>query len=159
MDNGADSAAETPEPTSTEVARLAAERDRLEAEAGDLQPQVATAPPRPGGRPRRIATALLVVVTSIVFTVAVVGVWARRNVLNTDKWVETVGPIAEDPAVKQALGGIGAGIVVLLVVDLSWLGILVLALVIGGFELAVVRIAGPTPGRGEPQPRGAAEPP
>lgn len=28
----------------------------------------------------------------------------RRNVLNTDKWVETVGPIAEDPAVQQRLG-------------------------------------------------------
>jgi hypothetical protein len=45
-----------------------------------------------------------VVVTSIVFTVSVVGVWTRRNALNTDKWVETVGPIAEDPAVQQALG-------------------------------------------------------
>jgi hypothetical protein len=49
-------------------------------------------------------TALLVVLTSIMFTVAVVGVWARRNVLNTDKWVETVGPIVEDPAVQQTLG-------------------------------------------------------
>ena len=45
----------------------------------------------------------LVVVTSIVFTVAVAGVWARRNALNTDKWVDTVGPIGEDPAVQQAL--------------------------------------------------------
>ena len=30
--------------------------------------------------------------------------WARATAFNTDKWVETVGPIAEDPAVQQALG-------------------------------------------------------
>ena len=70
----------------------------------ELRAQVARAAPRPPGRPRRIVAAVLVVVTSIVFTVAVVGVWTRRNALNTDKWVETVGPIAEDPAVQQALG-------------------------------------------------------
>jgi hypothetical protein len=46
----------------------------------------------------------LVVVTSIVVTVSVTAVWARRNALNTDRWVRTVGPIAEEPAVQQALG-------------------------------------------------------
>ena len=65
-------------------------------------------PPRPRrGRPRRlrrVVAAVLVVVTAIVFTVAVVGVWTRRTALNTDRWVETVGPIAEEPAVQQALG-------------------------------------------------------
>jgi len=104
MGEGPDAAPGTPESNQPEVARLAAERDRLQAEVGDLRAQVAMTAPRPPGRPRRIATGLLVVVTSIVFTVAVAGVWARRNALNTDKWVETVGPIAEDPAVEQALG-------------------------------------------------------
>jgi hypothetical protein len=83
---------------------LREERDRLEAEVGDLRAQVTTAAPRRAGRPRRIAAGLLVVVTALVFTVGVGGVWARRNALNTDKWVETVGPIGEDPAVQQALG-------------------------------------------------------
>jgi hypothetical protein len=104
MGENADSAIGAPEPTPSEVARLAVERDRLRAEVEDLRAQVPPAPPRRAGRPRRIVTALLVVLTSIVFTVAVVGVWAHRNVLNTDKWVDTVGPIAEDPAVQQALG-------------------------------------------------------
>jgi hypothetical protein len=104
MGEGPDSAAGTPASTQREVARLAAERDRLQAEVGDVRAQAAVAASRPAGRPRRIATALLVVTTSIVFTVAVVGVWARRNVLNTDQWVDTVGPIVEDPAVQQALG-------------------------------------------------------
>jgi hypothetical protein len=104
MDDGADSPAGAPEPTEAEIARLAEERDRLRAEVDDLRARHTGAEPRRPGRPRRIATALLVVVTSIVFTVAVVGVWARRNALNTDRWVTTVGPVAEDPAVQEALG-------------------------------------------------------
>jgi hypothetical protein len=52
--------------------------------------------------------------------------------------------------------GIVAGIVVLLAVDLSWLGLLALALVVVGFELAVTRIAD-TPGGDGPAP-GAIEP-
>jgi hypothetical protein len=105
MGDGPDPPAGTPEPTEREVARLAEERDRLAAEVGALRAQVATvAPRRPRRRARRVLAAVLVVVTSIVFTVSVVGVWTRRNALNTDKWVETVGPIADDPAVQQALG-------------------------------------------------------
>ena len=88
-----------------DIAGLIAERDRLRAELGELRAQSPGAAPRPPGRPRRIGAVALVVVTSIVFTVAVAGVWARRNALDTDKWVETVGPIGEDPAVQQALAG------------------------------------------------------
>jgi ribosomal protein L29 len=89
-----------------EIARLTDERDRLRAEVGELRAQVAVAgaAPRRARRPRRVVAAALVVLTSIVFTVAVAGVWARRNALDTDRWVETVGPIGEDPAVQQALG-------------------------------------------------------
>ena len=104
MGDGPDPPAGTPESTEREVARLAEERDRLEAEVGALRAQVASAAPRPPRRVRRVVAVVLVVVTTIVFTVAVVGVWTRRNALNTDKWVDTVGPIAEDPAVQQALG-------------------------------------------------------
>ncbi|HEU0172003.1 MAG TPA: hypothetical protein VFR26_11155 [Acidimicrobiales bacterium] len=103
MGDGPDPPAGTPESTEREVARLAEERDRLEAEVGALRAQVANAA-RPPRRVRRVVAVVLVVVTTIVFTVAVVGVWTRRNALNTDKWVDTVGPIAEDPAVQQALG-------------------------------------------------------
>jgi hypothetical protein len=89
--------------TDGEIARLEAERARLQAEVDGLRAELAA--PRPhGGRPRRIVAVALVVLTSLVVTVAVAGVWARRNALNTDRWVRTVGPVAEDPAVQDALG-------------------------------------------------------
>jgi hypothetical protein len=103
-DSGSGSVTGNPGPTDDEVARLQEDRVRLQAEVDALRAQLATAPRRPAGRPRRMVAAALVVLTVIVFTVAVVGVWARRNALNTDRWVTTVGPIAEDPAVQQALG-------------------------------------------------------
>jgi hypothetical protein len=57
------------------------------------------------------------------------------------------------------LGGIVVGIAVLLVVDLSWFGLLLLALVIGAFELAVARIAELPAGGPEPEQRGAVDAP
>jgi hypothetical protein len=107
---GAVSARRIPEPvdesgstTPGEVARLEEERARLQAEVSDLRAQVAGTRARRARRAQGIVAALLVVVTSIMATVAVAGVWGRRNALNTDRWVETVGPVAEDPAVQQAL--------------------------------------------------------
>ncbi len=46
----------------------------------------------------------LVVVTSLLFTVSVTAVWARRNALNTDRYVQTIGPVAQDVRVQRALG-------------------------------------------------------
>jgi hypothetical protein len=65
MADGADRRAGTSQPTQDEIARLKEERDRLEAEVGDLRGQVATAPRR-AGRPRRVLAGVLVVVTAIV---------------------------------------------------------------------------------------------
>ena len=31
------------------------------------------------------------------------GVWARRTIYNTDRYVATVGPLASDPAIQEAL--------------------------------------------------------
>jgi hypothetical protein len=91
-------------PDEAEIERLRAEQLRLEAEVGELRSRLGTDRRRRGGRTRRMTATALVVAASLVFTVAVAGVWARRNALNTSRWVETVGPIAEDPAVQQALG-------------------------------------------------------
>jgi hypothetical protein len=95
---------ESPGPDEAEIEQLRAEQARLEAEMEELRSRLQTEKTQRGGRTRRVTAAALVVVTSLVFTVAVGGVWARRNALNTGRWVETVGPIADDPAVQQAFG-------------------------------------------------------
>jgi len=41
----------------------------------------------------------------VLATVAVVGFWAKRNVLDTDRFVDRVAPTIEDPAVQSALAG------------------------------------------------------
>jgi hypothetical protein len=89
-----------------EVARLEAERARLAAEVNDLRSRIDQgSPARPSRhRVRGVTAAVLVVLTAVVATVAVTGVWARRNALNTDRWVRTVTPIGEDADVQQALG-------------------------------------------------------
>ena len=90
---------------SEEEAQLEAERARLAAEVDELRAKLAKAEkPSLGRRVRGPLAVLLVIVTAVVVTVAVSGVWARRNALNTDRWVRTVGPIAQETAVQQALG-------------------------------------------------------
>ena len=53
---------------------------------------------------RRILAVVLVVLTSLSFVVAAVTVWAHNAVLNTDKFMETVGPALDDPALYTAVG-------------------------------------------------------
>ncbi len=56
-----------------------------------------------GKRWRKILVGFLVVLTSIAILTSAVGVWAHRTLLNTDSWVATVGPLAKDPAVTDAV--------------------------------------------------------
>ena len=95
---------ESPQVDEAEVERLRDEQARLEAEVGELRARLDEGRVRKGGRLRRVVAAVLVFVTVVVATVTVGGVWARRNALNTDRWVATVGPIAEAPEVQAALG-------------------------------------------------------
>jgi hypothetical protein len=99
-----DSAAGGATPTDTEVARLMEEQSRLQAEVDGLRAELSTAPRRRAVRTRGVVAVALVVVTSILFTVSVTAVWARRNALNTDRYVQTIGPVAEDVRVQRALG-------------------------------------------------------
>jgi hypothetical protein len=52
---------------------------------------------------RQIVAAVLVFVAALGVTASVIGVWAGRTTLNTDRWVETVGPLSQDPAVRAAV--------------------------------------------------------
>jgi hypothetical protein len=54
-------------------------------------------------RLRQTVAALLVAVAALGVTMSVIGVWAGRTSLNTDRWVETVTPLDQDPAVRAAV--------------------------------------------------------
>lgn len=83
---------------SAELERLRAERDEARAQLQRLEQQ------RPSRhRVRRVAAGVLVVISVLSFLTGGVGVWASRNFLDTDVWVERVGPLADDPAVQSSL--------------------------------------------------------
>ena len=81
-----------------EVAALRAGRDALRAEVDALQHRRA----QPGWW-RQTTAALLVALACGVLAASVVGLWARRNVLDTGRFVDRAGPLIEEPAVRSAL--------------------------------------------------------
>jgi hypothetical protein len=81
-----------------ELERLKAERDRLAHKVETLESR-----PERRHRVRRILTPILVVLTVLVFTATVPAAWGRRTILNTDRYVATVAPLAEDPAVQESI--------------------------------------------------------
>lgn len=86
--------AELSERERAELHRLRAEVARLRASPGR----------RGAGRSARWSLAsALVVLSVVVWMAAVVGVFARTELLDTDRYVETVAPLARDPAVQQAV--------------------------------------------------------
>jgi hypothetical protein len=99
----------TPDPTlvqatpgdrddlAAEVERLWLERDRLRSEAETLDRRVH------GGRTRRVLVGVLVVLSCLSFLAASLGFWANRHLLETDIWVDRVGPTIDDPAVQAAM--------------------------------------------------------
>lgn len=83
-----------PDPSLDEVETLRRERAQLQAELDAVQ----------RGRNRRrhrIVVTVLLVLAILTFAAAVPGVWARRTVLDTDRYVATVAPLASDPAVQE----------------------------------------------------------
>lgn len=64
-----------------------------------------TAPEAPARLPRwrRILVAVLVVVGCVLAPISIIAVWTHNTLLNTDQYVDTVGPLAEDPAIQQAI--------------------------------------------------------
>ncbi len=60
---------------------------------------------KPSGRQRwrKRLVLVLVVLTSIATLTSVIGVWSHRTIMNTDAWMDIVGPLADDPAVTDAV--------------------------------------------------------
>ena len=52
---------------------------------------------------RKVLVGILVVLTCLSITVTTVDTWAHRTLLNTNEWVDTVGPLGTDPQVTAAL--------------------------------------------------------
>src|SRR5438093_998773 len=81
-----------------EIHAVRAERDELKHEVERLE-----ARPQKRARLRRILAVVFVVIAVLCATAATPGLWARRTVYDTDRWVAVVGPLAGDPAVQQAI--------------------------------------------------------
>ena len=86
----------SPEDTAAELARLKAENERLRAVADTKTSQ------RHTGWRWTGAIALLVI-GLVLFGLAVPTVWIHRTIMNTDQWVATVGPLAQDAAIQNAV--------------------------------------------------------
>ena len=89
------------------LARAEEENARLRAAAAQRPPAVvpgAAAPPRPRRRPGRATAAVVaLVVAGLLAPVAVVAAWAQGLVTDTDRYLATVAPLADDPQVQQAV--------------------------------------------------------
>ena len=65
--------------------------------------EITKAKTRRGHLPRRISAWVLVVLASILIPVSVLSVWAINTVTNTDKYVETMAPLARNPVIVDGL--------------------------------------------------------
>lgn len=83
-------AVEDPEELKRELERLRAENEALKA-----------AVPRTNWR--GVVGTLLVVFAVVLAPLAVTGIWVQRTITDTDRWVETLGPLAADPAIQAAV--------------------------------------------------------
>ena len=92
------------------------ELTRLRNEVAELRAQLASQPPvrvsprssGPAGDTRRgwwrpVLVTVLVIVAGVLAPASIVASWARDEVSNTDRYVQTVAPLANDPAVQQAI--------------------------------------------------------
>ncbi len=52
---------------------------------------------------RKVVGTILLIVGCVLVPVSLSAVWVRNTLLNTDNYVSTVGPLADDPAVQQAI--------------------------------------------------------
>lgn len=104
---------EVPETTGTEDrAVLLARLQLLETENARLRAETANppvvvmqpAPPRPRRKwGRSTAAVVLILIGALLAPIAVVGSWARGLMVDTDRYVNTVAPIADDPLVQSAV--------------------------------------------------------
>ena len=67
----------------------------------------AAPPKRRVPRWRRILVGFLVVVGCVLAPVSIIGVWVHNTLLDTDQWVDTVGPLVEELRGDGLVAGFG----------------------------------------------------
>src|SRR6478736_101696 len=96
-------------PESSEIEELRAEVERLRAQVQAAPPTVALPVAQPvstSGRTgwwRPVVASVLIVLMAVLAPLSVVARWAHDTVSDTDRYVETVAPLASDPAVQDAI--------------------------------------------------------
>src|SRR3954447_24746219 len=55
------------------------------------------------GKSRRAVPLILIVLASIIAVVSMFAIWAKRQLLETDTWVDTSTELLQDPAIQSAL--------------------------------------------------------
>ncbi|WP_395690392.1 hypothetical protein [Nocardioides sp.] len=93
-------------PEGAEVTTELAEVEALKAEVARLRaemPADAPAAPERTGWWRSVLVTLLVIVIAVLTPLGVVARWAHNEVADTDRYVQSVAPLASDPAVQAAM--------------------------------------------------------
>ncbi len=79
---------------------------QLRDQVADLQKQleVSNTPPKPKGHwVRTFWSTVMIVTACLLAPLSVVSVWARGEVTDTNRYVQTVAPLAENPAIQDAV--------------------------------------------------------
>ncbi len=90
------------EDGSAEVERLRLRVAELEGALAHVEGARRAGPVRPA-RWRSVAAGVLIVTACVLAPLSVTSVWASSEVSDVDRYVETVAPLAEDPAVQEAV--------------------------------------------------------
>ena len=91
-----------------ELERLRTENAALRAQVREKAATTDTAPIETADRAgrqrwRTIVATLLIVIGCVLAPLSVAAVWTRNQVTNTDRYVATVSPLADDPAIQSAV--------------------------------------------------------
>ncbi|MCH9836815.1 hypothetical protein K0U83_14195 [bacterium] len=81
----------------------AEELERLRAENAPPHDQLETAPKKGAGQQRRFGSVICAVVGAIILPLSVLTVWTRQTILDTDQYVQTVAPLAENEDIQEAV--------------------------------------------------------
>jgi hypothetical protein len=86
-------------------ASLEAEVERLRAEKAALEEKLAASPSadRPHRSSRKLGAVVLLVVGSMLVPISVLALWTRNEITDTDRYVNTVAPLATDPAIQAVI--------------------------------------------------------